>query len=79
MKARPVLPAIDAAQRYSIAEIALYLRSSEWSVYRDIREGKLHVFKDRGRTYATGAELIRRSSAPNTSVIPRAAEVQQTA
>jgi len=61
MKPRPSLPPIDPAQRYTPEEAALYLRSSRWSVYLDIREGRLAAFKDGKRRYISGHELIRRS------------------
>ena len=64
MKVRPALPPIDPHQRYTPEECALYLRSSRFSVFADIREGRLESFKDGARRYITGEALIRRSRAP---------------
>ena len=61
------LAPIDPHQRYTPDEAAAYLRSSRWSVYLDIREGRLATFKDGRRRYISGAELIRRSRAPGTA------------
>ncbi len=60
-KPRPILPPLDEKQRYTLAEAALYLRSSLWSVHRDIREGLLTAIRDRSRTYIHGSEIVRRS------------------
>jgi hypothetical protein len=80
MKSRPLLPPIDPNQRYTPEESAAYLRSSRWSVFMDIREGRLASFKDGKRRYIAGSELIRRSSpewaarkAAETGSEPRAA------
>ena len=60
-KPRPILAPLDIQQRYTVAESALYLRSSSWSVFRDIREGRLNVIREGQRTYIPGSELARRS------------------
>ena len=59
--ARPILAPLDLAQRYTVAEAALYLRSSVWSVFRDIRERRLTVIREGTRVYVPGTELARRS------------------
>jgi Helix-turn-helix domain len=59
------LPSLDVAQRYSIEEAIRYLRSSRASVYRDIREGRLRVIKERKRTFVPGSEIARRSLVPD--------------
>lgn len=63
-KVRPVLPPVDAGQRYSVEETALYLRSSRWSVFMDLREGRLRAIREGRRTYIPGSEIIRRSTLP---------------
>ena len=61
MKARPVLPALDANQRYSIEETILYLRSSRKTLFDDIREGRLATIKEGKRRFVPGSEIARRS------------------
>lgn len=65
MKARQPLPAIDSAQRYTPAEAASYLKISLWSVFLEIREGRLSSFKEGRRRFISGAALIARSRAPS--------------
>lgn len=57
----PTLAPLDIQQRYTVAESALYLRSSLWSVFRDIREGRLTVIREGARTFIPGSEIARRS------------------
>ena len=68
----PALAALDQAQRYTIAEAALYLRSSAWSVFRDIREGRLVVIREGARTFIPGSEIARRSRIPQPESDQRA-------
>jgi excisionase family DNA binding protein len=63
-KVRPVLPPIDASQRYSPEEAADYLRTSRWSVFKDLREGRLRAIREGRRTFIPGSEIIRRSTLP---------------
>ena len=64
MKTRPALPPLDPAQRYSIEESILYLRSSRKNVFDDIREGRLATIKEGKRRFVPGSEIARRSKLP---------------
>jgi hypothetical protein len=64
MKARPVLPPLDLAQRYSIEESIAYLRSSRKTVFDDIREGRLASINEGKRRFIPGSEIARRSRIP---------------
>jgi hypothetical protein len=55
---------IDEKQRYSFAEACAALRFGPAHGYKEIKAGRLKVFREGRRTYISGAELIRRSSAP---------------
>jgi hypothetical protein len=61
------LPPLDPTQRFTIEETIRYLRSSRASVYKDIREGKLRIIKERSRTYVPGSEIARRSAVPTSA------------
>ena len=67
MKSRPVLPALDSAQRYSVEEAIAYLRSSRKTVFDDIREGRLASIKEAKRRFIPGSEIARRSRLPATA------------
>ena len=56
------LPPLDPNQRYEIPEASTYLRQSDAKTYNDIKQGKLGVIRDEGRTYVPGSEIIRRST-----------------
>jgi len=56
------LPPVDHQQRYEIPEASTYLRQSDAKTYLDIKQGKLRVIRDEGRTYVPGSEIIRRST-----------------
>jgi excisionase family DNA binding protein len=62
MKSRPQLPPLDPAQRYSPEEAAAYLRISRWSVFMDIRDGRLASIKEGRRRFVPGSEIARRSA-----------------
>jgi excisionase family DNA binding protein len=62
---RPVLPALDVNQRYTILEAAAYLRISRTSVFADIREGRLMPIREGARTLIPGTEIARRSRIPS--------------
>jgi hypothetical protein len=64
MKSRPVLPPLDAAQRYTIEEAIAYLRSSRATLFDDIREGRLATIKEGKRRFVPGSEIARRSRLP---------------
>jgi len=57
----PVPTYIDPNQRYTVPESSAILRQSVAKTYIDMRDGTLLSFKDGGRTYVHGSELIRRS------------------
>jgi hypothetical protein len=61
MKSRPVLAPLDPAQRYSIEEAILYLRSSRRTIFSDIREGRLATIREGKRRFVPGSEIARRS------------------
>lgn len=65
MKPRPALPPLDSAQRYSIEEAIVYLRSSRKTIYDDIRLGRLATILEGRRRYVPGAEIARRSRLPS--------------
>lgn len=56
------LAPVDSNQRYEIPEASAYLRQSDAKTYNDIKQGKLAVIRDEGRTYVPGSEIIRRST-----------------
>lgn len=57
---------LDPNQRYTIPESSAILRQSNSRTWLQISQGKLQTIKDGGRTYITGASLIRRSTPPDT-------------
>jgi hypothetical protein len=67
MKTRPILPALDPAQRYSIEEGIAYLRSSRKTIFDDIREGRLLTIKEGKRRFIPGSEIVRRSRVQTAS------------
>lgn len=56
------LPPIDANQRYTIPETALYLRVSRAYVYRLIDRDEIQSILDGARRYVPGVEIIRKST-----------------
>jgi hypothetical protein len=66
MKSRPALPPLDPAQRYSIEEAILYLRSSRKTLFNDIKQGRLATIREGKRRYVPGTEIVRRSALPAT-------------
>ena len=61
----PLPPAIlDANQRYALDEAFAALRVSPAAGYRLMKLGLLKTFKEQGRTFVHGTELIR-ASRPN--------------
>jgi hypothetical protein len=66
-KVRAPLPPVDAAQRYTPEESADYLRTSRWSVFKDLREGRLRAIREGRRTFIPGSEIIRRSTLSEAS------------
>jgi hypothetical protein len=55
------LPALDTAQRYSVAEALAYLRTSRASLYKLIAAGNLRVIKEGKRTFCPGSEIAKLS------------------
>jgi hypothetical protein len=54
----------DPQLRYSIPETAALLRQSVPKTWIDIRENKLKVIREGGRTFVPGSEIVRRSRLP---------------
>jgi len=67
LKTRPALPPLDVAQRYTPEEAAAYLRSSRWSVFQDLREGRLASIREGRRVWIPGSEIARRSRLVETA------------
>jgi hypothetical protein len=63
-RVRPTLSPLDQAQRYSIEETILYLRTSRKTLYNDIAAGLLATIKEGKRRYVSGSEIARRSMLP---------------
>jgi hypothetical protein len=58
---------LDPRQRYDIREAAAILRQSVSRTWADIRQERLQAIRDGGRTYVSGASLIRRSAPSDVS------------
>ncbi len=58
---------IDPNQRYSLPETFAALRVSPAKGFEKMRRGELLTFKEGGRTYAMGSEIIKRSQPPEAS------------
>jgi excisionase family DNA binding protein len=58
------LPALDAAQRYTVNEALAYLRTSRATLYKLIASGQLRVIKQGKRTFCPGAEIAKLSRVP---------------
>ena len=68
------LPPIDPLQRYTLDEVAAYLRISRARVYQHINAGRLATVRDGARQYCTGRALADMSatSAPSGTEAPAA-------
>jgi hypothetical protein len=55
---------VDVNQRYSLQESAATLRISMSQLYVEMREGRIRSYRDGGRTYIHGSELVRRAAPP---------------
>ena len=53
---------IDRNRRYDVKTALLYLGISRFTLYADIREGRIQTIKDRKRRFIPGSEIVRRSS-----------------
>jgi hypothetical protein len=62
-KKAPLAP-LDERQRYDVSEAIAYLRTSRFSFYRDVKAGRIQIFKSGARTYISGSEIARLSKAP---------------
>ncbi len=55
---------LDPAQRYSLREAAMFLRTSLPTLHKFINEGALETFKEGKRRYATGRGIAKLSLPP---------------
>ena len=53
---------IDSNRRYDVETALRYLGISRFTLYADIREGRIQTIKDRKRRFIPGSEIVRRSS-----------------
>ena len=58
---------VDPLRRYTVEDALKYLGYSRFSLYADIREGRIQTIKDRNRRFVPGSEIVRRSSVANAS------------
>jgi hypothetical protein len=63
------LPPVDAGQRYTITEAIRYLKTSRFTIYGDIAEGRLVTIKEGKRRFVPGSEIIRRCSVPKKPIV----------
>lgn len=61
------VPNFSRELRYTVPETAALLRQSVPRTWVDIREEKLHVIREGGRTFVPGSEIVRRSALPQQS------------
>ena len=52
----------DERLRYAIPDASKFLSQSVAKTWRDIKDRKLRVIHDDGRTYVPGSEIVRRST-----------------
>jgi len=55
---------IDPNRRYPVEDALKLLGYSRFTLYLDIKEGRIQTIKDRRRRFVPGSEIIRRSSLP---------------
>lgn len=60
---RPIAP-FHVRCRYPVDDAALYLGQSPAKTWIDIKEERLRVIRDGGRTFVPGSEIARLSSLP---------------
>lgn len=58
---KPVVP-FSPALRYRVDRAAPLLDQSVAQTWLDIREGRLRVIREGGRTFVPGSEIVRRCS-----------------
>jgi hypothetical protein len=63
---RPVAVFVEAL-RYSVPEAASLLRQSVPKTWLDIRDRKLAVIREGGRTFVPGSEIVRRCRLPQNA------------
>jgi hypothetical protein len=57
-------PTLDQSQRFIVDEAARYLRIAASTTWLRIREGKIQVIREGGRTFVPGTEIARLSRLP---------------
>jgi hypothetical protein len=55
---------LDPLRRYDVETALRYLGISRFTLYADIREGRIQTIKDRNRRFVPGSEICRLSSLP---------------
>jgi hypothetical protein len=53
---------LDPLRRYTVEDAMRFLGISRFTLYADIREGRIQTIKDRSRRFVPGSEIVRRSS-----------------
>jgi excisionase family DNA binding protein len=61
MTTSPLGP-LDPLRRYTVEDAMRYLGISRFTLYADIREGRIQTIKDRARRFVPGSEIVRRSA-----------------
>jgi hypothetical protein len=59
------LPPLDLNQRYSIPEALDYLRISRGLLYKKVRDGKLELIRECGRSFVAGQTIAELSRPPS--------------
>ena len=62
MKVRPKLDPVDPLRRYDVPMSCDLLGISRAKYYKDVKDGKIKIIKDGGRTFTPGTEIVRLSS-----------------
>ena len=55
---------LDPLRRYDVETALRFLGISRFTLYADIREGRIQSIKDRNRRFIPGAEIARVSRVP---------------
>jgi hypothetical protein len=64
------LPAFQESLRYRPDIASRYLDQSRDTTFKDIKNGRLAVIREGGRTYVPGTEIARRCSLTGTAPSP---------
>jgi hypothetical protein len=51
---------LDPLRRYDVETALRYLGYSRFTLYADIRDGRIQTIKDRNRRFVPGSEIARR-------------------